>query len=84
MKVGASISILGGIGFTVDGEMILEVHQIFKDRLSEIQGLNEQIESLMKKRNFWLLGSVLGCIYLGRRVYKYIKEKNIKIPIINP
>lgn len=34
IKVGASISVLGSIGFTVDGDMILEVQKIFKDRLS--------------------------------------------------
>lgn len=84
LKIGASISVLGGIGFTIDGDMILEVHQIFKDRLSEIEGIKEQVESLVKKRNIWLLGSVLGSIYLGRRAYKYIKEKDIKIPYINP
>lgn len=84
IKVGASISVLGTIGFTVDGEMLVEVQQIFKDRLSEVESIREQIEGLTTKRNAWLLGSVLGCIYLGRRAYKYIKKNDIKIPYINP
>ena len=84
LKVGASISILGKIGFTVDGEMILEVNTILKDRLSEIEGLKDQIDVLISKRNIWLLGSVLGCIYLGRRAFKYVKKNNIKVPLINP
>ena len=36
IRLGASMSVLGSIGFTVDGEMVLEVHKILKDRLSEI------------------------------------------------
>ena len=63
--------------------MILEVHKIFKDRLSEIEGLKDQVDNLIAKRNLWLLGSVLGGIYLGRRAYKYIKKNNIKVPFIN-
>lgn len=84
LKVGASISVLGSIGFTVDGEMMVEVQQIFKDRLSEMSDIREQVDSLISSRNMWLLGSVLGSIYLGRRVFKYIKKHDIKIPCINP
>ena len=74
MKIGASISVLGTVGFTVDGELFVETHEIFKDRLSEITKLKDEINTLISKRNIWLGGSVLGTIYLARRAYEYIKK----------
>jgi len=71
--VGASISVLGTIGLTLDGEFAIDPERIFKDRLTELTILREQIDALIDKHNLWFLGSVVGIIYLGRRVYKYCK-----------
>lgn len=34
IKIGASISILGTIGVTTDGELFIEASNIFRDRLT--------------------------------------------------
>lgn len=34
VKIGATVSILGTIGITTDGEFFIEANEIFKDRLS--------------------------------------------------
>jgi len=44
IKVGASISILGSIGFTIDGQMFVEAMSIFKDKLPELNDLRDQID----------------------------------------
>ena len=64
--------------------MFIDANEIFKDRLSELASLREKLEDLFKKRNLWLAFTALGSIYLGRRAFKYCKEKNIKIPYLNP
>ena len=84
IKIGATVTILGTLSVSLDGDNLIEVQSIFKDRLSEINNLKEELEGLIKQRNIWLLGSVGGAIYLGRRAYKYIKKHDIKIPYINP
>jgi hypothetical protein len=34
VKIGATVSVLGTIGFTTDGQIFIKASQIFKDRLS--------------------------------------------------
>lgn len=82
LKVGASISVLGTISLTLDGQFTIDAERIFKDRLTELTILRDQIDSLIQKRNLWFLGSVVGTIYLGRRAFKYCKQKKIKLPFI--
>ena len=47
LRVGASVSVLGTLTFTIDGESLVEVQEIFKDRLSRISELKGDIKTLI-------------------------------------
>lgn len=83
IKIGATISILGTVGITTDGQVFIEPLAIFNDRLTHITGLQADVDELVNKRNVWLVGALLGGLYLGRRAYKYVKKHNIHIPFLH-
>lgn len=80
IKIGAALTVLGTLGVTTDGVIFIEPSSIFKERLTFLNDLNERLEELASKRNFWLAAFVVSAVYVGRRTYKYIKTNNIKMP----
>ncbi len=80
IKIGASLTVLGTLGVTTDGVLFIEPSAIFKERFTFLHELTEKLEELTSKRNFWLGVFAVGAIYLGRRAYKYWRNKDIHFP----
>ena len=53
---------------------------MIKDRLSYLLELKDDLNGLINKRNIYVLATVVGGIYLGRRAYKYWRKHGIKLP----
>lgn len=77
IKVGSSLMTLGTITASTDGNLILEPIIFFKDRLTFAVTLKEVINGLEEKRNLWAVLSLIGVVYMGRRIYKYHKKYNL-------
>lgn len=80
IKIGATISVLGTVGITLDGMIFIEPMWIFKDRLSFLKEIESEVQSYVEKRNWWLVGFLIGGVYLARRLYHYCQKNGIVLP----
>jgi len=79
IKIGASLTVLGTLGVTTEGSLFIEPSALFKERFTFLHEINEKLEDLTSKRNLWLGAFVIGAIYVGRRAYKYFKNRKYEL-----
>jgi len=77
IQIGASLTVLGNVGLTIDGKIFVQPTFVFKDCFSFLVDLSENVDELYFKRKIWI-GVMIGSMgYLGWKFYKYGKKNRL-------